>query len=132
MVTKRPRIKQIDEVVRRVFYEGETVRSRYHGLGEVTMTGEHPRVRFLDGRECRVPGDTVRLLPPEVYDAEVENQSAIERYLSFRVYGIVEPPTLSLPRPEFDLAAAMKRHAQTPPLPFVRPAPPSSAVLYFD
>ena len=56
----------------------------------------------------------------------------IERYLTFRLEGVWEPYTPPLPRPEFDLAAAMKQHAQTPPLPFVEPAPPDSSVLYFD
>ena len=115
-----------------MFYEGETVRSRYHGLGEVTMTGDHPRIRFLDGRECRVPGDTVRSVPRVAYDAEVENRMRIERYLAFRVGGTVSSKCYSLPRPRFDLVAAMTRHARTPPLPFVKPTTLSSGILYFD
>lgn len=116
----------------KVFYEGETVRSRYDGLGEVTMTGEYPRVRFLDGRECSVPGTTVRFVPPEAYDAEVENRMLIERYLTFRVCGTPAPHTLSLPRARFDLAAALKWHARTPPLPFVGTAAVGTGILYFD
>ena len=90
MVTKRPRMNQIDDVVRQVFYEGQTVRSRYHGLGEVTMSGEDPRVRFLGEWESGVPGDTLTVVPGEVYDAEVENRHNWERFLDLFLHGRTE------------------------------------------
>ena len=124
-------MKQIDEVVRQVFYEGQTVRSRYRGLGEVIMSGEDPRVRFLDGWECSVPGDTLTIVPASVYDAEIENQHNWERYLDLRLYGRTERPAKLLARQRFDLVAAMKQYAQAPPLPFVRPAPRDSVVFSF-
>ena len=124
-------MNRIDEVVRQVFYEGQTVRSRYHGLGEVIMSGEDPRVRFMGGWESGVPGDTLTLVPSEVYDAEVENLRMIEWYLTLRVEGTCEPYTRRLPRPKFDLVAAMKRYAQAPPLPFVEPVPMDSVVFSF-
>ena len=132
MVTKQPKIKQFIEMMRRVFYEGETVRSKYYGLGEVTRSGKHPRVQFFDRPECSVPSDTLRWVAPEVYDAEVLNRVMIERFLTLRVCGYLPPCTAPLPRPEFDLAAAMQRYAHSPPLPFVDSTPPGSGVLYFD
>lgn len=115
-----------------MFYKGQHVRSRFHGLGEVTMTGHHPRVRLLDGRECRVPCNTVRFAPPNEYEAEVENRMLIERYLTFRVGGTLSSDCISPPRTQFDLVAAMTRHARTPPLPFAEATPLGSSVLYFD
>ena len=115
-----------------MFYEGQTVRSRYHGLGEVTVSGEEPRVQFLDGPECCVPCDTLRWVAPEVHDAELHNRLIIERWITWRLCGIIEPPTLPLPRPPCDLEAAMQRYAHSPPLPFVDSTPRDSAVLYFD
>jgi len=115
-----------------VFYEGEVIRSCYHGLGEITLAGKEPRVRFIDGRESVVPGDTIRLVPQDVYDAEIRNRTLIERYLILRIYGSAPSPPASLPKPEFDLVAAMMRDMQSPPLPFVDSSPPDSGVLYFD
>jgi hypothetical protein len=71
-------------------------------------------------------------VPDEVYDAEVRNRMEIERYLTFRIHGTWPGSPRSLPRSRFDLAAAMTRHAETPPLPLARPAPPDSAVLWLD
>ena len=132
MVTESPEIKRPSGFASRMHYRGETVRSRYHGLGVVTSTGEHPRVRFLDGPECCVPSDTLTWAAPETYAAEVRNRTMIERYLTLRTCGYLPPYAASLPRPEFHLAAAMTRHMQGPPLPVTDSAPPDSAVLYFD
>ncbi|UCG32713.1 MAG: hypothetical protein JSU68_13735 [Phycisphaerales bacterium] len=71
-------------------------------------------------------------MPDEVHDAEARNLMEIERYLTFRIYGIFPAFPLSLPRPRIDLAGAMKRHAETPPLRPAESAPPGSAVLYFN
>jgi len=115
-----------------VFYEGEAVRSRYHGLGEIISAGRAPRVRFLDGRECSVPGDTIMSVPQEVYDAEVHNRTVIERFLTARIYGSAPSHAASLPRPEVELTAAMRRHAQLPRLPFAELTPLGGSVLDFD
>ena len=115
-----------------VFYKGELVRSRYHGLGQVTKTGTRPCIRFLDGRECCVFGDTIRLVPQEVYDAELRNRTLIERYLTLRIYGFAPTQPTSLPRTEFDLEAALMRHAQSPPLPITEATSLGSSVLFLD
>ena len=115
-----------------MFYKGQTIRSQYHGLGEVTMTGKHPRVRFLDGRELQVPGNLIRLVPRHVYDSEVRNRLMIERWLTCRIYGELPTETAILPRPCFDLANVMERAAKFPPLPSVISREWESAILYFD
>ncbi len=70
-----------------VFRKRQCVRSRMHGLGQVLAEGEEPKVRFLDGRECRVPADTLRFISEEEFEAEIANRSVIESYLIVRVHG---------------------------------------------
>ena len=89
------------------YYAGECVRSRFHGLGEVVITGKDPIVQFLDGPEMRVPGDMLTVVPRETYEAEVENRRLIERYLDLRLYGRLQPDIRPLPTPPLDLLAAM-------------------------
>jgi hypothetical protein len=100
-----------------VFYDGECVRSRFRGLGEVIATGRHPVMLFIDGPELHVPGHTPSVVPRHVYDAEVENRRRIERYLDWRLYGLLNPDIRPLPPPPFDLEAAMT----SPRLPFDAP-----------
>lgn len=67
--------------------KGCCVRSKPFGLGQVVDGGDEPLVRFLDGRECCVPADTLRFVPEEEFDAEITNRSAIEVWLILRVHG---------------------------------------------
>ncbi len=57
------------------------------GFGQVVTEGEPPLVRFLDGRECRVPADTLRFIPEEEFEAEIANRAAIESHLIILVHG---------------------------------------------
>jgi hypothetical protein len=107
-------------------------RSSDHGLGVVVSSGENPRVRLLCGAEVELDGHALRLVPDVVHDAARLNLLSIERWLSRRVYGIIEPDAVSLPRPECDLATAMQRCAENPPLPLADPTPAGGSVLYFD
>ena len=116
----------------RVYYEGETVRSRFHGLGVVTSTGEHPRVRFLDGPECLVPGDTIRSVPPEVYEGEIRNRVLIGLCLTIRITGRSTSRSAALPIKAFDLATAMTLYLNAPSLTYTDSVPSDSSVLYFD
>ena len=100
-----------------MFYEGETIRSRYHGFGEVTVSGTRPLVRFLCGWECYVDGDTIRYVSRDDFDAELLNIALIEQYLSLRVYGCDFGQRELLPKPRFDLVAAMLQQAKLPPIP---------------
>lgn len=70
-----------------VFRKRQCVRSRMHGLGQVLAEGKKPKVRFLNGRECRVPADTLRFISVEEFEAEIANRSVIESYLIVRVHG---------------------------------------------
>jgi len=117
---------------RRVFYQGETVRSEDHGLAVVMASGEDPYVRFIGGWEIRVAGETLQRVPEQVYEAEVHNRALIEAYLTWRIYGDLPSSPDSLPRPELDLEAAIRQHDEQPPVPFEKPAPLDSAILYFD
>jgi hypothetical protein len=114
-----------------MFYAGECVRSWNYGLGIVVSDGENPRVRLLCGADVELDGHTLRLVPDVVHDAALLNLLSIERWLSWRLYGIIEPSAVSLPRPECDLAAAMERCAKNPPLPPAESDPLDSAVLCF-
>ena len=89
------------------FFRGECVHSRMHGFGRVIVGASMPTVRFLDGRECDVPTDDLRLLADKVFEAELANRAAWERYLNWRVYGIDEPAVAVLPQ-RFDLATALR------------------------
>ena len=93
------------------FFRGECVHSRMHGFGRVIVGGSMPTVRFLDGRECDVPTDDLRLLADEAFEAELLNRAAWERYLNRRVYGIDEPAVRALPH-RFDLEAALRHELE--------------------
>ena len=114
-----------------MFYVRECVKSSYHGLGIVVRSGENPRVRLLCGAEIEVDGRTLKVVPDEVHDAALQNLMMIERWLTWRLYGIIEPSAVSLPRPECDLAVAMERCAKNPPLPPAESGPLDSAVFCF-
>lgn len=86
-----------------VFYAREYVRSRLHGLGQVVESGDDPVVQFLDGRESAVPGETLTVVPEEVFASELENRLMVERWLSYRVYGIKERAAPMLKDRNFDL-----------------------------
>ena len=90
-----------------MFYRGEFVKSRFHGLGRVVTGSEMPTILFLDCRRCSIPGDTLSVVTEESYFAEVENRSRLERWLNFSVYGIRERPKPMLREGRFDLATAM-------------------------
>ncbi len=96
-----------------MFYTGEFVRSWFYGLGEVVTLGNDPVARFLDGRECIEPGDRLAIVPDEVFAAELENRLRVERWLTFRVYGVKKPIGPSLRDQPFDLAAAMQAGLHT-------------------
>ena len=70
-----------------VFRRGYCVRSSTFGFGQIVGEGEQPLVRFLDGRECRVPVDTLRFIPEEEFEAEIANRAAIDSCLIIRVHG---------------------------------------------
>ncbi len=70
-----------------VFRKRQCVRSPMFGLGQVVAEGETPLIRFLDGRECRVPANTLGFIPEEEFEAEIANRSAIEARLLIHVYG---------------------------------------------
>ena len=112
-----------------MFYAGATVRSRFHGLGTVVVTGKNPWVQFLDGPEMKVAGNTLTVVPPEEYDRAVANGEAMERWLDLRIYGAVQPRPTLLPRKPFDLVAAMEEPVL--PLPPPRREHLDPAVLYF-
>ena len=76
-------------------------------MGLVIKTGDQPRVRFLDGRECIVSSNTLTVIPQWMFDDEVLNRQAWENYLNRRVYQVDEPTMAFLPSPRFDLLQAM-------------------------
>ena len=76
-----------------VFRREYCVRSSMFGFGQVVAEGERPLVRFLDGRETRVPADTLLFVPGEEFEREIANRSVIESYLIIRVHGREALPT---------------------------------------
>ena len=86
----------------------ECVRSRFHGLGRVTIGGLDPTVLFLCGMERRVPGDTLRVVSDLEYEAEVLNRDLLEAYLDWRVNGVARTTLPTLPN-RFDWATATER-----------------------
>ena len=59
-----------------MFHEGAHVRSPFHGYGRVLVGGPDPVVGFLDGRKCRVAGDTVTVIPDDEFVAVALNMLA--------------------------------------------------------
>lgn len=77
-----------DRLLRRlVFRRGQYVRSYLFGLGQVLADDEAVLVRFLGGRECRVPAESLTVVPEEVFETEIANRSVIEARLLIHVYG---------------------------------------------
>jgi hypothetical protein len=113
-----------------MFYAGECVQT-HHGFGVVVSSGVNPRVRLIGGGELRIDEHTLQLVPDEVHDVALLNLMEIERWLTWRVYGVIEPDAVSLPRPGCDMATAMQRSAKHPPLPPAESEPLDSAVLCF-
>lgn len=113
-----------------MFYVEERVRSPHYGLGVVVRSGKNPWMRLLGGGELPVDGRTLHVVPDEVYDAEVENRAKIERYLTLRICGSLPPHADSLPRPSFDLEAAMQATALFSPC--VQSPPLGASILLFD
>ncbi len=58
-----------------------------YGLGQLLEEGERPLVHFIDGREIRVPADSLQFVPDEEFEREITNRSAIESHLIIRVHG---------------------------------------------
>ena len=71
-----------------MFYRNQCVRSPRHGMGIVVSGGWNPTVQFLDGPLLDVMGRTLKIIPDQVYDAEVTNRTRIERWLERRIYGL--------------------------------------------
>ncbi len=115
-----------------MFYRGESVRSRFHGLGEVVLSGDTPRVRFLDGLETFVSEDTITSVPSDEYDAEIRNRMEIERYLTLRINGVAPPLSPPTPKPTFDLTSAMIIFAQSAQRPAIEVLSCDSCVLSFN
>ncbi len=113
-----------------MFYAGETVRSAFHGLAEVVMTGEDPVVRLLGGLEIKLPGSTLTVVPPEEHDGAIADSEAREAWLDRRIYGVEQPRPRPPQRPQFDLEAAMMELPL--PLPPVRHYSLDPGVLYFE
>lgn len=90
-----------------MFYRGESVRSKHHGMGVVTKPGKNPKVRFLHGLACRVPGTTLAIISHDWIDQEVEKRNRLEDWLNWRVYKMRPMRSRSLPVPKLDLASAM-------------------------
>ncbi len=112
-----------------MIFAREYVRSRLHGLGQVIESGDDPVVQFLDGRECEVPGETLTVVPEEVFASELENRMRLERWLTYRVYGIKERPTPMLRDGKFDLVTALQESLWV--LPGRRSEPPPDEVPCF-
>ena len=86
----------------------ECVRSRFFGLGRVTIGGLDPTVLFLCGKKSRVPGDTLRVISHLEYEAEVLNRDLLEAYLDWRIHG-VSRTTLPVLANRFDWTTATDR-----------------------
>ncbi len=69
------------------FRKRQYVRSRLHGLGQVLTEGAEPTIRFLSGRECRVPAHTLTFTPRDMFEANLANRSVVEARLLVYVYG---------------------------------------------
>lgn len=83
-----------------MFHVDQCVRSRSLGLGFVVGSGENPRVMFRIGGERLVDGNTLEVVPDEVYDAEVYNCDEIERWGLWRVSGYANGEPYRLPKLE--------------------------------
>ena len=66
--------------------KGLCVRSPF-GLGQVVMDGDPPLVRFLDGCERHVGEESLTIVPTEVFEAEIANQTLWNRFLTLCVCG---------------------------------------------
>ena len=92
-----------------MFFVNECVQSCRHGMGIVVNGGPDPVVQILDGPRLRVVGRTLRIIPHHVYDAEILNRAHVERWLDWRIHGVVRPAVRLLPRHALNLAAAMNQ-----------------------
>lgn len=94
------------------FLRGEAVHAaRSWGFGRIVVGGSSPLVEFIDGPICEVPGDELRILTNEAYEAELANRAAWERYLNWQVYGVDEPAVTALPH-RFDLVTALRHELE--------------------
>jgi hypothetical protein len=96
-----------------MFYTGEAVHSSQHGFGLVAESGRDPVVEFMDTGRLAVSGEQLRVIPQAAYDAEVMNRTLVERWLDWRIHGVVQRRSPVLPRPALDLAAAMQEAPPT-------------------
>lgn len=106
-----------------MFYVDECVRSPRYGLGVVIWAGDDPWVQFLAGERLQVEGSALRVVPDEVYDAEVANRARLERWLTWRVTGMLEPEPKLVSRPRTDLEGKLHRSAEQSCLPYVDVTP---------
>ncbi|NOX58378.1 MAG: hypothetical protein GXP29_05895 [Planctomycetes bacterium] len=70
-----------------MYHVEECVKSLHHGLGVVITAGENPRVRFNVGGDISVDGDTLQVIPGEIYDKAIRNRDEVDRWTSWRVNG---------------------------------------------
>ena len=91
----------------RLYHEGEPVRSNSCGLGEVTVSGTKPVVRFLNGLELIVLDDEIRPISDDDYDRELINECIIETWLDWRILGRKLMQRKSPSRLRLDTATAL-------------------------
>jgi hypothetical protein len=113
----------------RMFYMNECVRSSRHGMGIVVNGGWNPAVQFLDGPMLRVEGETLRIIPDQVYDSEIINRADIERWLDWRMRGVVRPPVRFVRRPRASTLAVLREALNALPVPLADDD--TSGVLWF-
>ena len=105
-----------DMPTHRMFYRNQCARSPRYGMGIVVRGGWNPTVQFLDGPLLDVMGRTLKIIPDQVYDAEVMNRTQIERWLDWRIHGVVQPAVRMFPRPRVDLLVGLKEALDSLPV----------------
>ena len=115
-----------------MFFQGQTVRSEYHGLGEVIKSGDRPLVRFLAGWEGWATADTLKTVPADRYDTELLNRTIIERFLTLWIYGRLPSESPALPRPRFELIDVGGCEVYSPTASLASPTAVESEFVYFD
>ncbi len=94
-----------------MFCQSEAVRRTLHGLEWIVRTSEHPCVRLLDDRECRVEGHSLTIIPIYWIDHEIQNRRRLEDWPNWCAYrsrrsgrSLLKPPQCD---PEIAMAEAV-------------------------
>jgi hypothetical protein len=98
------------------FYVDDCVRSPLDGYGRVISGGTEPTVRWLDGRTCKISGETLTVVPGDEYDAVLENMIMWEDYSHRRVHGYALDASCfaALRRQKLDLVTRIQRTTSLP------------------